>query len=89
VSVSFQPADNYQRLLPRTLGHVEIAYNSGNPLELPDGSEIYLSEFGVFVAMPGPTPNRFIPYGSIREIVEAPVPASAARLSPDDGQVHD
>jgi hypothetical protein len=96
VSVTIQPAGNYAGLLPMVLGHVAIVYaGNGSALELPHGSSLSLTEFGVIVVAPRPTPNRFIPYGSILEIVESPVPSgsgestSPAQPSPDDGQVHD
>jgi hypothetical protein len=89
MAVTIGVTSNYAGTLGRVFGHVQVVYSTGVTLELPDGSEIYLTEFGALVVMPGAAPNRFIPYGSITEIVEAPLPGSSEQTSPDDGQTHD
>jgi hypothetical protein len=94
MSVTIHPAGNYRGLLPMVLGHVAIVYaGDRTALALPAGSSLSLTEFGVIVVAPRSNPNRFIPYGSILEIVESPVPdgsppESPGQLAPDDGQVH-
>ena len=58
---------------------------AGATLDLPAGSSLFLTEFGVVVQTPDRSPNKFIPWASIFEIEECDPPG----LAMDDGQMHD
>ncbi|HUB37470.1 MAG TPA: hypothetical protein VMA72_01320 [Streptosporangiaceae bacterium] len=80
------PTGNYAGLIARSFRHARIVYaGAGATLDLPDHSSLYLTDFGVVVNTPDRSPNKFIPWASILEIVECDPPG----LATDDGQMHD
>jgi len=73
-------------LIPRSFRHARIVYaGAGATLDLPAGSSLFLTEYGVVVQTPDRSPNKFIPWASIFEIEECVPPSCDA----DDGQMHD
>jgi hypothetical protein len=91
VAVTVSAAGNYVNMLGGLFGHVEIEMINGpaGTVELADNSTVTMTEFGLLVAQPGAAPNQFIPWSSVRRIVEAPVPPASVPPAPDDGQAHD
>jgi hypothetical protein len=83
MAVTIQPAANYAGILGRYFGHVEIAYAlpGRGTLDVPDGSALSLTEFGLVVVTPDESANRFLPWSAILEIRTC--------AEPDDGQMHD
>lgn len=87
MSVIVSAASSYQNALGGMFGHVEVEMNTGASVELTDGSALTMCEFGLIITQPGAEPNQFVPWGSVRRIIEAPaLPAGPAQA--DDGQQH-
>lgn len=87
MSVVVSVASNYQGALGGMFGHVQIEMDR-QAVELADSSTVTMCEFGLIITQPGAAPNQFIPWGSVRRIIEAPVPQAPAAQA-DDGQHHD
>ena len=86
MAVSIRPTGHHGGLIAGSFRHARIVYaGAGAPLDLPDRSSLYLTEFGVVVHTPDGSPNKFIPWASIFEIEECTPP----RREVDDGQMHD
>ncbi len=79
---------SYANVLGGMFGHVEIEMNPGPPVTLADNSTVMMCEFGLIVTQPGAEPNQFIPWGSVRRIIEAPAPQAPPGQA-GDGQLHD
>jgi hypothetical protein len=86
MAVSITPTGGYAGLIAGSFRHARIVYaGAGAPLDLPDRSSLYLTEFGVVVQTSDGSPSKFIPWSSIFEIEECAPPG----LEIDDGQMHD
>jgi hypothetical protein len=88
MSVIVSAASSYQNALGGLFGHVEVEMNTGASVELSDGSALTMCEFGLIITQPGVAPNQFVPWGSVRRIIEARE-QQAAPAPGGDGQHHD